>query len=218
MSNPHQTDPRSWRTKPTDRFVLRWIKVRLSARLTPLLARWPGLRPGHVTLVGAGFGVAAGVVFATGHGWPAGCLAAIGQVLDGADGQLARLTGRTSRGGAFWDSVLDRYSDGAFTLGLVVYLLRRPLGVPAWGVLALAALAILGAGQVSYTSARAASLGIDLGRPTLASKGTRTSVMILGAWASALWRPAPLLALGYLAIHANTVVVARLIRAARSAD
>ena len=30
-----------WKTKPTDRFVLRWIKLNLSARITP----WRGPEP-----------------------------------------------------------------------------------------------------------------------------------------------------------------------------
>jgi CDP-diacylglycerol--glycerol-3-phosphate 3-phosphatidyltransferase/CDP-L-myo-inositol myo-inositolphosphotransferase len=37
--------------------------------------------------------------------------------------------------------------------------------------------------------------------------------MILSAWASLLWAPAPLLALAYLAVHTNGVVWLRLRRA-----
>ena len=65
-----------WRTKPTDRFILRWIKVHLSARITP------------------GLGMLAGLVYGLGAPWLAGCLAAAAQVFDGVDGQYARLTGR----------------------------------------------------------------------------------------------------------------------------
>ncbi len=204
-----------WQTKPSDRFVLRWIKVHLSAHVTPWLVRWGWPRPWMITLCAALLGVAAGIVFALGCGWLAGCIAALGQILDGVDGQLARLTQRTSRAGAFWDSVLDRYADGALLIGMLVYQFPRSRFLPGWLFLTLGALALIGSNLVSYTSARAQSLGLDPGKPTLASKGTRTAVMILAAWGTLAWSAAPLLALVYLAIHPNLVVVARLGHALR---
>ncbi len=204
-----------WRTKPTDRFVLKWIKVNLSARITPRLLHLDWLRPWMITLFSAALGVLAGVVFALGAAWLAGCIAAAAQVLDGVDGQFARITGRAGKGGTFWDSVLDRYSDGAMVIGLIVYLFRLPFPMPQWGLLALGALALIGSNLVSYSSARAESLGMDLGNPTLASKGTRTTVMILCAWGTVFWSGLPVVALAYLAVHPSLVVVSRLVRALR---
>lgn len=122
------------------------------------------------------------------------------------------MTGKQSKGGAFWDSVLDRYADGAMVVGLIIYLVRLPFPLPTWVLLVLGALAVIGSNLISYSSARAESLGIDLGRPTLASKGTRTSVIILCAWGSLIWHEVPIFALFYLAVHPNAVVVRRLIR------
>jgi phosphatidylglycerophosphate synthase len=201
-----------WQTKPSDRFVLKWIKVHLSARITPRLLTWGGLEPWMITLFSSSLGVLAGAIFALGWGWLAGCLAACAQVLDGVDGQFARITGKQSKGGAFWDSVLDRYADGAMVIGLIIYLVRLPFPLPLWALLTLGALALIGSNLISYSSARAESLGIDLGKPTLAGKGTRTSVMILCAWGSLVWPEFPILALFYLAIHPNVAVVRRLIR------
>jgi phosphatidylglycerophosphate synthase len=204
--------PGDWRTKPTDRFVLRWIKVHLSAHVTPIVARWRWVPPAAVTLTAAGLGVAAGTVYALGHAWPAGCIAAVAQVLDGVDGQLARLSGRQTRGGAFWDSVLDRYADGALVIGLTVYLGRHESLLPLWSRIALGALALIGSNLISYSSARAESLGLSLGPPTLASKGTRAAVTILCAWGTLLWRHLPLLGLAYVAVHTNVEVARRLWR------
>ena len=206
------TENDSWKTKPTDRFVLKWIKLNLSARITPRLLKHEALRPWMITLFSASLGVVAGAVFALGCGWAAGCIAAVAQVLDGVDGQLARLTGRQSKGGAFWDSVLDRYADGAMVMGLSVYLVRLPHGLPAWTILCLAFLAVTGSNLISYSTARADGLGLDLGPPTLASKGSRTSVMVLCAWATIFWSSAPVPALLYLAVHPNCVVASRLMR------
>ncbi|HUU57237.1 MAG TPA: CDP-alcohol phosphatidyltransferase family protein, partial [bacterium] len=119
--------PLDWRNKPTDRFVLRWIKRYLSAPASLVLVRVPGIRPWMATAAAASLGTAAGVIFALGYGWQAGLVAAAGQILDGVDGQLARLTGRSSAAGALLDSVLDRVADGALVLGSAAYLVRTPL-------------------------------------------------------------------------------------------
>ena len=205
--------PLDWRNKATDRFVLRWIKRYLSAPASLLLVRVPGIRPWMATAAAASLGTAAGVIFALGYGWQAGLVAAAGQILDGVDGQLARLTGRSSDAGALLDSVLDRVADAALVLGSAAYLVRTPLPhvsyVPA--VAALAFVAVVASNLVSYSGARAAELGLSLpARPTLAGKGTRTAAMVLGALATPLWPQAPLAALAYVAGHATTAVIYRM--------
>jgi CDP-diacylglycerol--glycerol-3-phosphate 3-phosphatidyltransferase len=136
-------------------------------------------------------------------------------VLDGVDGQLARLTGRSSRTGAFLDSVLDRYADLAVVAGSLFYLLNVPLPYPLTpaAMFVVGFFALVGSAAVSYTTARAAELGLDLGRPTLVSKGTRMTVMVLCTIAAAAWEPAPLIALVYLAVHPNAAVIWRVVRA-----
>jgi CDP-diacylglycerol---glycerol-3-phosphate 3-phosphatidyltransferase len=205
-------DNNSWKTKPTDRFVLKWIKLNLSARITPRLLAWPWLSPRMITISSALLGSLAGLVFALGAGWLAGIIAAAAQVLDGVDGQYARLTDRVSKGGAFWDSVLDRYADGALVIGLVVYLIRLPLPLPPGILIFLGSLALIGSNLVSYSSARAETLGLEFGPPTLASKGTRASVMILSAFFSFIWSGLPVVALVYLVIHPNATVMMRLMK------
>jgi len=203
-----------WKTKPTDRFVLRWIKCHLSARVTPLLSRYVWIRPWMVTVFSAGAGLAAGVLFAMGWPLPAGVVGAVSQVLDGVDGQLARLTGRETRYGAFLDSVLDRYADGAMVMGIIVYAAKASPAAFLWLVLSVGALALFGSNLVSYAKARADGLGISLGKPTLASKGTRVTAMSISGLLGGFWPAAPLLALGYLAVHSNCVV-AKYIAAAK---
>lgn len=159
-------------------------------------------------------GMVAGAVFAAGWGMLAGLLAGASQILDGVDGQYARLTGTESSAGAFLDSVLDRYSDGFLVLGLIVFNLE--LGFPGWFLFLLGALALVGSGLVSYTSARAANLCIDLGNPTLASKGTRTTVIAIAGILSGFFMYMPMVALCYLVLHANLAVLYRIRLATRS--
>jgi phosphatidylglycerophosphate synthase len=206
------TSGQDWQTKPSDRFILKWIKLNLSSRVTGRVVRLYWLRPWMVTVSSAALGTLAGLVFGLGIGWLAGLMAALAQILDGVDGQMARLNNTASPEGAFLDSVLDRYPDGAMMIGMLVYLIRLPeVWAPAW-VLLLGAAALIGGNLVSYASARADSLGLDLGPPTLASKGTRTTVMVLGALGSLVYPPLPLASLVYLAVHPNIVLAVRIYR------
>ncbi|MBW2062094.1 MAG: CDP-alcohol phosphatidyltransferase family protein [Deltaproteobacteria bacterium] len=205
----------AWQTKPTDRFILKWIKCHLSARITPHLVHLSWLQPWMITVCAAILGTLGGVIFALGWAWLAGLLAAASQILDGVDGQFARLTDRQSSAGAYLDSVLDRYAEGSMIIGLTIYLVRLPLEWPLWLLLILGALAVIGSNLGSYAAARAESLDLDLGRHSLASKGTRSMVMILCAWGTLLWPPLPLVALIYLAVHPNAVEIAQMLRVYR---
>ena len=210
------TEENLWKTKPTDRFVLKWIKVHLSSRITPRLLRWEWLRPWMITAFSSCLGVVAGLIFASGWAWFAGCVAAGSQIMDGVDGQFARLTNQQSKAGAFLDSVLDRYADGAMMIGLLIYLIRLPFPLPLWLLLLMGSLAVIGGNLISYSTARAEALGLDTGAPTLASKGTRSSIMILTAWGSVFWSGMPIAALIYLALHPNWVIIKRSIGIHRS--
>ena len=208
------SDTESWKTKPTDRFVLKWVKCHLSARVTPRLLKLEWLRPLMITASSAVLGVLAGVLFGLGWGFAAGVTAVISQVLDGVDGQFARLTGRQSPTGALLDSALDRYADGSLMIGMTVYLIRLPAPLPAWQVLCIASLAIMGSNLVSYSAARAGILQLPIpSKHTLASKGTRTMTMALCGILTPFWPALPLAALCYLAVHTNLVVANRLTHA-----
>jgi phosphatidylglycerophosphate synthase len=211
-------DVPSWATKPTDRFVLKWIKINLSARITPHLRTATWIRPWHVSICSMMMGVIGGFFFGLGFGFTAGVLAALGQVLDGVDGQYARMTQTESRAGAYLDSVLDRYSDGAMVIGLSVFVINSGTTIAEWGLYVLSYLAIVGSGLVSYGSARAEALHLSIGKPTLASKGTRTSVMIAAGLTSPIVPEMATAALIYLAIHPNGATIYRLLKASRRQD
>ncbi|MCP4231937.1 MAG: CDP-alcohol phosphatidyltransferase family protein [bacterium] len=210
--------PAGWMNKPTDRFVLKWTKRLFSAPISLLLYRIPFIKPTMITVSSMLVGIAAGVIFALGWGWVAGIIAAFAQILDGVDGQVCRLRGAVSKPGAFLDSVLDRYVDTAFLLGMLVYLVRLNLDIPYYyyGLAVFGFLAVVGNALISYGTARAETLNLDIGKPTLASKGTRMAVMIACALVSGLWPPAPLIALIYLAVHCNGAVAYRVSKAYRN--
>jgi CDP-diacylglycerol--glycerol-3-phosphate 3-phosphatidyltransferase len=126
--------------------------------LTPLvgaLAR-ARVRPNTLTVLCFGISTAAGIAIAMQAVTLGGVLGLLGSSLDYFDGRVARLTGQTSRSGGFLDSTLDRYAEVAFLAGASVLFRGAP-------VLLCACLVALGAsGIVSYTRAKAESLGIEL--------------------------------------------------------
>lgn len=132
--------------------LTRYVYRPLSRPVASVLAHTP-VTPIQVSWVSALFAGAGGVAFAYRQYLLGVALALIGQVTDCIDGDLARLTGRTSRTGAYLDSVLDRWTDAALIVGLGMSNLDR------FG--AAAAFALVGAFLTSYTRARAQSLGTD---------------------------------------------------------
>lgn len=113
-----------------------------------------GITPNMFTFLGLVVNSLAAVLFAMGRFHNAASVLFLAGFLDMADGQVARRVGRVTAFGAFFDSTLDRYSDLALYMGLVVYytLIGRTF------YMALAAVAMASSFMVSYARARAESL------------------------------------------------------------
>src|SRR3984885_2089893 len=113
-----------------------------------------GITPNMFTFLGLAVNSWAAVLFAMGRFRQAAAVLFLAGFLDMADGQVARRVGRVTAFGAFLDSTLDRYSDLALYMGLVVHytLVGRPF------YMALAAVAMASSFMVSYARARAESI------------------------------------------------------------
>jgi len=104
-------------------------------------------------------GVLSGVCFFLRQGIIGGILAQVCSILDGVDGDLAVLTGKVSRFGGFFDSLLDRYADSAIILGLTFNAFYSNWSLSL--VLAVGLAALFGSLMISYSRARAeAGLGL----------------------------------------------------------
>lgn len=89
-------------------------------------------------------------------GW-AGFTIQIAGLFDMMDGRLARIANLSSTFGAFYDSVIDRYSELLMFLGICYYLISHDYFISSL----FAFVALVGSMMVSYTRARAEALGID---------------------------------------------------------
>ena len=187
-----------------ERFRAFWTKI--VSPIAHLLIRL-GVSADVVTLVGT-LGVAAGaLVF-----FPQGMLLTGVLVItafvfsDLIDGYMARLTGKSTRFGAFLDSTLDRIGDGAIFGGLALYF-AGPGNSTLYLVLALVC-TVMG-GVTSYARARAEGLGFQA-KVGIAERADRLVVILVMTGLSAIFDLPVLLyvALWALAI-ASTVTVAQ---------
>ena len=148
-----------------------------------------GASPNMLTTFGvAGTFAGAGIVVAD-HALAGGLVLAVATATDALDGTVARLQGRVTRWGSFYDSVADRVSD-VVLFGAALWLVQDD---PLLFLVALTALA--GALLTSYIRAKAESLGWQA-TVGLLERPERVIILILGLGLEllpfALW----LLALG----------------------
>lgn len=126
-----------------------------------------GLTPNMVTTIGLILNMGVALIFIIAAersnrgdlsyiGW-AGALVLFAGVFDMLDGQVARLGNMSSRFGALYDSVLDRYSELILFLGICYYLVSHDYLFSSL----FAFIALIGSMMVSYTRARAEGLGIE---------------------------------------------------------
>ncbi|HKB32700.1 MAG TPA: CDP-alcohol phosphatidyltransferase family protein [Candidatus Dormibacteraeota bacterium] len=133
-----------------------WVRRRAEA-LMAAIGRVP-VTPNQVTVVGLMLTFVAAILVAFGQLRWAGVVLIFAGTCDILDGALARSTRTSYTYGAFLDSTLDRYSEGAIYLGLAAYFVGMSGPLQRWLVLATLA-ALAGSFLVSYVRARAQSLG-----------------------------------------------------------
>ncbi len=123
------------------------------------------------TLVGLAISILAGGVYST-SGYTGGALGGVLVLVAGwfdiVDGAVARVTGRTSKKGAFLDSTLDRVAEVALFGGIM-------LGGSTPPILVLAALAL--SLLVSYTRAKGDALGVALSGVGVGERSERLLVI-----------------------------------------
>ena len=113
-----------------------------------------GIHPNLLTFVGVLPNIAAGWALSQGHFLSAGGIMIVGSMFDFIDGKVAVESNKMSRFGGFWDSVIDRFSDLALWVGLIVLY----ASMARTDYVLITAVATVFATMTSYTRARAESL------------------------------------------------------------
>ena len=115
------------------------------------------ITPNSLTVTGFLVSVGAAAAIAESLLLVGGLLVLFAGLFDLLDGPLARTKEQVTKFGAILDSSLDRLSEAAVLLGVLIYFVSAD---HSWGP-ALAFAALIGSFMVSYTRARAEGLGID---------------------------------------------------------
>jgi CDP-diacylglycerol---glycerol-3-phosphate 3-phosphatidyltransferase len=125
------------------------------------------LSPNAFTVIGLLLNIVVSFIIASGNLVLGGIMALVAGALDMLDGAVARVTGKVTRFGGFFDSTLDRYSEAVVYFGLLIYLLDIEAGTTA---ITLLFATLVGSLMVSYSRARAEAAGVGaevglFGRP-----------------------------------------------------
>lgn len=159
------------------------------------------INPNVLTFLGLVINMGAAAFLAVGSFRTAGCVIIFAGLFDMVDGRVARATNQVTRFGGFFDSVLDRYSDLALLVGLLVYYgtINRPSYVVLTAVVMTACV------MISYTRTRAENI-IPTCKVGFLERPERIVLFIIGALFD---RMAPVLWI--IAVLGNLTVIHRMI-------
>src|SRR5437764_7587843 len=176
------------------------------------IVRWLALskiHPNVLTFIGLLINIWAAWLFARAGSAPdprvdfrwAGLVTVGAGLFDMVDGRVARATDQVTRFGGFFDSVLDRYSDLALLVGLLVY--YGAINRPSYVV--LTAIVMTASVMISYTRTRAENI-VPTCKVGFLERPERVVLLIIGAL---FLRMAPVL--WVIAVLGNLTVVHRMI-------
>jgi len=164
-----------------------------------------GLTPNRVSILGISFSILSGVVYSQ---WQinraflilAPVLILVSGLFDALDGVIARVHGKATTFGAFFDSMLDRYADAIVLCGIIA----GGLSNLTWGLAAL-----VGSVMVSYSRARAEAAGVKMESVGLAERAERMVLVGVASFVSYFWIDALNWSILILAILTNFTVLQR---------
>src|SRR6478672_4166849 len=144
------------------------------------------IHPNILTLIGLLINIVAMILFAKGIFTWAAVVIIFAGIFDMVDGEVARRTKRVTKFGAFFDSVIDRYSDLLLLLGLIIWYAK----IDRIFYVGVTGLVLIGSVLTSYTRARAESL-IPACKVGFLERPERIVLLIIGGvtdrMAAVLW-------------------------------
>ncbi len=183
------------------------ISYRLTAPIVRLLVK-THVTPTVLTWLGFSIALGAAIVIATGHLFVAGFIVLAGGFFDMLDGALARHTGKVTTLGALFDSILDRVSEAALLVGVLIFYLFLG-GQPVVGIL-LVCLALIASLMVSYLRAKGEALGLECG-VGLFTRPERVIALAIGLLASGVVDNALVIALAVIVVFGFATAGQRLL-------
>lgn len=154
---------------PLTRYVYRPLSVPVAGRLAKTK-----ITPAQVTYLSAALSFGGGIAFGFRAFLLGALLTLLGSITDCVDGDLARISGTTSRSGSYLDHVFDRWTDAALIVGLTFSDLDH--------LAAVGFAALVGAFMTSYARTKAQAVGIEC-EVGIAGRDARMLILVVAALA-----------------------------------
>ncbi len=139
------------RSKKNDGFISYYLNRPISSKITKIISKY-NITPNQISLISFIFSCFSAYLFTFSSYFYlllGGILAQFASIIDGCDGEIARLKYMKSDFGAWFDAVLDRYADAFLLFGLIIHGLINKFSYNYifWGFFS-----IIGSFMVSYTA------------------------------------------------------------------
>jgi CDP-diacylglycerol---glycerol-3-phosphate 3-phosphatidyltransferase len=158
------------------------------------------INPNALTFTGVLISFWAAWEFGQGRFFRGGLIVILAGLFDMLDGEVARVSRSETQFGAFYDSVIDRYSDIILMQGLLVYYARQQM----IGYVVLVGVVLMGSIMTSYARARAECL-ISSCKVGFMERPERIVLLIIGTLANRMEA-----VLWVLAVLGNWTVIDRI--------
>lgn len=140
-------------TKPGDGFISKNLNRKISTRISKRLVK-TGITPNQITLMSTFLALVSTIFFSIGNQiyvFSGGIVAQTTSILDGCDGEIARLKMLDSPYGSWLDASLDRYVDAMIILGISYGYWLNHKDILIW---IISFCSLIGSFMVSYTQTR----------------------------------------------------------------
>jgi len=198
-------------TKSSDGIISRYLNRRISIYISKFFLRvYPEISPTTISFFCFFLALIGGSLFFFSLPFLGGIIIQLSSIIDGCDGEIARIKKKSSKTGAFLDSVLDRYADCFILIMVILYLQVHwsfPDLLPLMLVVGL--LAIVGSMLISYTAAKSTLLRSCEFNRTIEGRDFRYFVLMIGGIAAFFWYFSLFITLLYLACITNIKVIQR---------
>jgi len=167
--------------KPTDGPISKYLNRVISTRLSRILAK-TDIKPNLISFFSFFLSLLSAFFFSFGsyfHIVTAAVLAQFSSIIDGCDGEIARLKFQQTEYGAWFDAVLDRYADALIILGMTYgwWALHGEIGVWIIGFIAL-----IGGFMNSYTAIKYDTIFKESGKIKIRfGRDVRMFLIMIGA-------------------------------------
>ena len=182
----------------------RTIASYLTSAIVRFLSR-TGITPNTLTILGFLVTLGAAALILTGNQFAAGFVVLAAGFFDMLDGSLARNTNRVTKFGGILDSTLDRLSEAALMVSILVVFGTNGSIPGIW----ITSIALVSSMMVSYIRSRAESAGIDC-EVGIFTRPERIIILTIGLLLSGL-NNALLITIGIISFFSVVTIIQRLL-------